>query len=396
MKMSRNKFILIFLFSFGALGLVGAGCQQESFPDEPTVVERHLVRAELIATPTAAEIQGRFGNLPIISALIQHDLQVYRLVYNTQNVDGRVVQASGALLVPLVNKPLPLVSLQHGTITNDQAAPSHYNQNSESWTIGSVVAAGGYVVAAPDYLGYGESRDVPHPYEHAASLASASADMLRAAREFCQERKLQLDERLFLTGYSEGGYATMALHRHLETDLSEEFTVTASAPGAGAYHKSAFARFILKADKPLNFMNSYLWVLETYNQVYGLERPWSFFLREPYASRVQQNGIQASVNPNPQALFSPQFRDGVLKNTDLDMLEVLRDNDIHDWRPQAPISLFHGTADDYVPFFNSQNAYDAMRANGANKVQLVRLEGRNHGSAVPEFILGVVAFLSSY
>lgn len=396
MKNSRNKFVTLFLFFFSTLGLVGAGCQQEITPDSPGVEERYLVRAELIGEPTAVEVQKRFGNMPIINALVQHDLQVYKLVYNTKNVDGQVIEASGALLVPAVNTPLPLVSLQHGTITDDRAAPSHYNQNSESFSIGSVVAAGGYVVSVPDYIGYGESRSLPHPYEHAASLASASADMLRAAREFCEERQVQLNEKLFLTGYSEGGYATMALHRHLETDLADEFTVTASAPGAGAYHKSAFAKFILDTNKPLNFMNSYLWVLETYNQVYGLDRPWSFFLTEPYAGRVQQNGVQASISPNPQVLFTQQFRTGILNNTDQEMLEALRDNDIHDWRPRAPISLFHGTADDYVPFFNAQDAYNAMRANGATNVQLVPLEGRNHGSAVPDFILGVVAFLSSY
>jgi pimeloyl-ACP methyl ester carboxylesterase len=143
-------------------------------------------------------------------------------------------------------------------------------------------------------------------------------------------------------------------------------------------------------------MNSYLWVLETYNRVYGLNRPWSYYLKEPYATRVRQNGVQTTVNQNPQALFTDEFRKEILNNTDQGMLAALSENDIHNWQPKAPISLFHGTSDDYVPFFNSQDAYDAMRANGVTKVQLVRLEGRNHGSAVPDFIMGVVAFLSSY
>jgi dienelactone hydrolase len=396
MKSFQKKFAFIFSFFFSALSVGNTGCQGENLPDDPAVVEKYLVRAELIAEPTAVEIQNRFGNHPIVRALIQHNLQVYRLVYKTQNVDGQVIEASGALLVPVVNTPLPLVSLQHGTITDDRAAPSHYNQGSEAWTIGSVVAAGGYIVSAPDYIGYGESRNLPHPYEHAASLASASADMLRAAREFCDERQVQLNQKLFLTGYSQGGFATMALHRHLETNLPSEFTVTASAPGAGAYHKTAFAKFILDSNRSLNFMNSYLWVLETYNRVYGLNRPWSYYLKEPYATRVRQNGVQTTVNQNPQALFTDEFRKEILNNTDQGMLAALSENDIHNWQPKAPISLFHGTSDDYVPFFNSQDAYDAMRANGVTKVQLVRLEGRNHGSAVPDFIMGVVAFLSSY
>ena len=42
-------------------------------------------------------------------------------------------------------------------------------------------------------------------------------------------------DELFLLGYSEGGYATMALHRELQQFHSDEFTVTASAPMAGPW-----------------------------------------------------------------------------------------------------------------------------------------------------------------
>src|ERR1051326_8920384 len=103
--------------------------------------------------------------------------------------------------------------------------------------VGLAFATSGYAVAMPDYLGLGDSPGL-HPYHHARSEATASVDMLRAARAFCAANGFQLNGRLFLAGYSQGGHATMALLRELETWHMNEFTVTACAPMAGAYDRS--------------------------------------------------------------------------------------------------------------------------------------------------------------
>ena len=59
--------------------------------------------------------------------------------------------------------------------------------------------------------------------------------MLRAVKEFCDNRGIIYNNQLFLSGYSQGGHATMALHKALQEHHSSEFQVTASAPGAGPY-----------------------------------------------------------------------------------------------------------------------------------------------------------------
>jgi alpha-beta hydrolase superfamily lysophospholipase len=312
------------------------------------------------------------------------------------NVDNKLIQASGALIVPVVNKPLPLISHQHGTITDSKQAPSAYGPGSESWTFGTVLASAGFIVAAPDYIGYGVSKDIPHPYEHASSLASASLDMLRASKEFFAKNKINFNDQLFLAGYSEGGYSTMALHKLIEEKHAGEFSVAASAPGAGAYNKSAFAKDILTSDKPLQFINSYLWVLQTYNKVYGLNRPVSHYINQPYAKNVETKGLEAEVSKYPKQLFTAKFRQDVLNNQDADMLSAFKDNDIYDWKPKAPMLLLHGTDDDFVPFYNSQSAYDAMQARGATQVQLKRIEGGNHFSSVAVYTLETFLFFSSF
>jgi len=171
--------------------------------------------------------------------------------------------------------------------------------------------------------------------------------------------------------------------------------VTASAPGAGTYHKTAFARYILNATQPLNFLSTYVWVLRTYDRVYGLNRPYSFYYQAPYAAQLQANPFSEVPNQASQ-LFATSFRQAVLNNSDVALDKALADNDIYDWKPTAPVALFHGTADDYVPFFNSQDAYDAMQKRGATQVELHPIQGGNHFSSATAYTLGAYGFISQY
>ncbi|MBD2766628.1 alpha/beta fold hydrolase [Hymenobacter sp. BT664] len=363
----------------------------------PTAEAAVLTGSTLIGEYSTTALAGRVPGVPLAGSLVRYPIRVYRLTYHTQTPEGAETTASGAVLVPVGAGPLPVLSYQHGTLEprSETQAPSYYATGSDVWSVVSVLASAGYVVSAPDYLGYGASKALPHPYEHAASLASASADMLRATREFCQQQNVGVNPKNFLLGYSEGGYATMALHKLLEERYATTLPVTASAPGAGAYHKTAFARYVLGATQPLNFLSTYVWVLRTYDRIYRLNRPLSFYYQEPYATRLQADPF-AAVPSQPNQLFTPAFRQAVLANTDAPFAAALAANDLYDWRPRAPLALFHGTADDYVPFFNSQDAYEAMRGRGATQVELHPIPGGNHFSSAAAYTLGAYAFISQY
>ncbi|MFD2784980.1 alpha/beta hydrolase family protein [Hymenobacter rubripertinctus] len=357
-----------------------------------------LVGSSLIGEYTPAQLAARVSDIPLVGALARNSVRVYRLIYTTRNTDGQTITASGAVLVPVgAAAAVPVISYQHGTLQPDEEtrAPSYYSSSSEIWSAVSVLAATGYVVSAPDYIGYGASKSLPHPYEHAASLASASADMLRAAREFCAREKVSVNQKNFLLGYSEGGYATMALHRLLEEKYATELPVTASAPGAGAYHKSAFAKYIMGSTQPLNFLSTYVWVLRTYDRVYQLNRPFNYYYQEPYATGLQADPFSA-VPRQAAELFAPGFRQAVLTDSDAPLTASLRANDVYDWLPRAPVALFHGTADDYVPYFNSEDAYRAMRARGATQVELRPIQGGTHFTSAAPYTLSAYAFISQF
>jgi pimeloyl-ACP methyl ester carboxylesterase len=370
-------------------------CRQ---PDVENPVEKdtYLIEARFVGEYTSQQVQARYGGVnPMVQLLARYPVKVYSLTYKTHDFNNREVTASGAVLVPVRSDGMPVLGMQHGTIQSDDLAPSHYKENSEAYMFGTLASSAGYMVVAPDYLGYGASKDMPHPYEHAPTLASASRDMLRAAREFAKKEELHVSNKLFLAGYSEGGYATMALHKLLEEHHSEEFAVTASAPGAGAYDKTTFAKSILNSSEPLNFINAYLWVLDTYNREYKLNRPWTFYLNEPYASHVQSKGPLTTVNNTPTELFNTSFKGGVINGVDLETLQTFSDNDVYDWKPVAPVLLAHGVDDDFVPFFNSQRAYDAMKARGAERVELRELSG-DHFTASPGYLQAVFLYFSNF
>jgi pimeloyl-ACP methyl ester carboxylesterase len=377
----RFTAVILLVFFIGS-------CQKDEEERQP----EFLVEHELLASYTREELAGLLsqagGDIPDeLSFMIGFDVSVYKIIYNTVDTRDNAILASGALVVPHSSNPLPLLSFQHGTIHSEQDAPSYFQ--SDNYISALLFSSTGYIMALPDYLGYGSSRHIDHPYEHGRSLATACRDMLRAVREFDRiNQQFKADKKLFLTGYSEGGYATMALLKLLEEEHAGEFSVTAATAGAGAYNKSGFARHILQTDQELRYLNSFLWVLDTYNNVYGLNRPYSFYFNSPYSEIIQQGGVFANEELNPQILFRPDFRENLLNASDAGFLEVLADNDIYDWKPVTPLQLYHGTDDDYVFYFNSANAAEAMINRGATSVELIPVDGGTHSTSVPDYLTG--------
>ena len=99
-----------------------------------------------------------------------------------------------------------------------------------------VLASLGYIVIAADYVGYGVSAAAPHPYLLSAPSASAVVDLMTAAKYWRQVQHVPDNKQLFLTGYSEGGYVTMATHRALQAGTSPHRNeLVRVVAGAGRY-----------------------------------------------------------------------------------------------------------------------------------------------------------------
>jgi hypothetical protein len=221
---------------------------------------QRLVQATSLGQRSAAQLSQEIG-VPVPNGVF-----LYKIQYETPDLQGVTDTASGLLVIPDMNLgAFPLLCYQHGTVGEKQAVPS--NLQSEA-PIAFFWGAMGYVTAAPDYLGLGDSRGF-HPYVHAASEASAAIDMLYAVRDFVPSLSLSLSDQLFITGYSQGGHAALALQREIQENFGQDFSITASAPMSGPYSISGEMKRNLFRNDPY-FYPAYLpYTLLSYQTVYG-------------------------------------------------------------------------------------------------------------------------------
>ena len=84
------------------------------------------------------------------------NIEAYKIKYKTTDVDGSEIEASGVVFVPQGDVEMPIVSYQHGTISDNDNAPSNIESlGNDEYTIMAVFSSFGFVVSMPDYIGYG-------------------------------------------------------------------------------------------------------------------------------------------------------------------------------------------------------------------------------------------------
>ena len=219
--------------------LMMQSCRKDD-PVDPFADNTYLVSSDLklvrtkeniisVLTIAATQYQAAGEIIPDVVS----GVNVYAVTYNTEFM-GEPVVASGLICAPTTPGTYPILSFQNGTNTLHSAAPTADPQNLGYQMI-EYVASAGYVVIMPDYLGFGASSAMVHPYLHKESTVQAVLDMLRAVAEFDDDvaKDISVTTDCYLLGYSQGGWATMALLRAIDEDYSSEFTVKAASCGAG-------------------------------------------------------------------------------------------------------------------------------------------------------------------
>ncbi|CAL2085658.1 alpha/beta hydrolase family protein [Tenacibaculum sp. 190524A02b] len=362
----------------------------------------YLIEASFLGEYSLAEIQASFTkNVDYSSDIankLKYGVKVYKIIYSTNYVrSGFKIKASGAVLIPNTSETMDMLSYQHETLEVSNYPPSNFLNSAPLYVSPTVFASIGYISVLPDYIGYGSSEIFEHPYEHGESLATASRDMIRATREFIALKDdSNLSDKLFLTGYSEGASATMALHRLLQNKHSDEFTVTATSCGAGAYDKKAFMEFTMDTNKELKYLNFYLWVIDCYNDIYNINLNYNDIYKKPYADVIKNEGVFTDLNStNPQKVFNKDFVNDIKNGTATKMIAAMKDNSYYDFMPEAPVLLVHGKVDNFVPFYNAQKAYDKMTSKGAN-IKLIGIEDGDHSNITPQYNNATIGFFEQF
>ena len=356
------KKILGIIFTFGLLSLSAKST---------------LISYLLVDQLSIEEMEAFYKSqgIPKLISPILTGVDIYELFYNTNLPNGVEVVATGLYYVP-TDYPYEIATMQynHGTAMKNRGEDS-YDYNGES-TICKIFAADGYAVAWQDYIGLGRAEGF-HPYQHLESEGQSGVDLLYAIQQINEEIGLHVNEQLFVTGYSQGGHATLAVHKTIQEQYREDFWVTASSPMSGAHDMSGVQNVIMESDYAQPHYLPYL--LYGYQQVYHIfdsNEDFKEVFKPAYRYVVDNillkghniGQINAMLPSKPFDMINPFFFDKYKNDPDFIFTKVLKENNTFNWVPEAPVQFCYCEGDEEVYYKNSIVAMEWMKANGAKRI----------------------------
>ena len=375
----RRSFSLTPVLLAAALVACGGGDDDPATPEQPpeNSAPGALLSGSMVNTITPAQITQAFKDPEshIQSGIVpRYSVSSYRLNYVTTDKNGAKVTASGLVSVPVkaAGARSPVLSYQHASTFRNNQAPSIKVEAVEPPL---VLASLGYIVVSPDYVGFGASYGVEHPYLTSSPSSRAVIDMLSAAQTWRRQAGVVDNGQLFLAGYSEGGYATMAAHRAIHQQGGELKTqLQAAVPGAGPYD----------VQETLD---------EQLDRVRKLFPPLALLIdpdhlsdaSESVRNKVRRLLLRQMVPEDGDVRYQTLFMDRFLAD---DKAGIAAEHSVHlGWAPSVPVYLFHGRGDLTVPYSAAESARDTLRAAGATDVTLTDCTTPKFGhlDCVPEY-----------
>ncbi len=346
-------------------------------------------------------VSAGFPEVNVLKQSVSGNVDVYKIVYTT-TVAGEAIKASGLLCVPETSGEYPVLCFQNGTNTVKSNAPSA-NAGNPLFQMIESVAGMGYVVVIPDYPGFGESSGIVHPYLITVPTVQSITDMFFAVREAVGNEfpGIQLKNEYYLIGYSQGGWATLNLHKSIEQDYSDDFKLSGSVCGAGPYDlKMLFSDMI---GSPTYKMPVYLGYIAYAYSTYGqFTNSVGEIFNEPYSLKIEDlyDGMHTSAQINEQLTISiPELINGDLisgfsTSPDYSTIrQALEENSVGAWKTLIPLMLIHGGDDTNVNPLATEMMYDKLIGEGTSEEICVKviIPGLDHGKGiVPCMIKGLI------
>ena len=378
----------------------------------------HLNRIESLEHLALPDINSIFTFLKLqvpdaanLVAGLSSDVSVYRMTYQT-TYNGAPVMASALLAIPDAATPLPVLSFQNGTNTVKADAPTESYDTPVMQMI-SATASLGYVIAVTDYLGFGESAQLVHPYLCREATVTPLLDMLSAVTELEEDAtdplQFSLSGDLFLMGYSQGGHATMALHEQLERTPDFPLVLQATAAGAGPYDIMAVNQYILsQPEYPMPVFGPY--TILAFQSLGFVPNDLSLFFAAPYAAAIPglfdgtktEDEINAGLTTSPAALYTPMVITTTTNGTTDDaagqaLLAAFADNSVPAFAATSPIRLSHGSTDTYIPAAETEAFAQRMIAAGTPEanISILTIPDKDHQTAAPFAIVDAISWFNS-
>lgn len=389
------------LLSIALTTLLYSGCGIDN--TDENIVGKNLLVTKQTFTPTITLPKALLG------AKALSGIKSYKIEYMTSDASGKKVKASGLITVPDLSKEFfaayknnmiagldnpskndftfSIVSDQHGTIFTDAESPSKTTAATIATNDPLAIAFSAnalFITVQPDYLGYGDSH-ISHPFIQERTLANSTVDMITAAIAFANKAGLPINGQVFLSGYSEGGYATMAAAKEIQAN-HPDIHLMAVAPMAGPYDVEKMAIGTLRADM-MAFPPFLAYLANAYAKTYD-DVSITDVINAPYASQLDSlfdgkhsgkeiYGALPNISNGGQEtdkLFVPAYSDDIIANPDNAMRKRFVENSVIDWTPKMPMKLYHCSNDRIVPFAMSELAQASFTDKGSKTTSIVRID----------------------
>ena len=323
-------------------------------------------------------------------------VKLYRVTYSSVVPErgNKPIVATGLVAVPdIAGTSFPMVSYQHGTVYGKQEVPSFPDKSPETQLMLAQFAGQGYIVIGADYFGMGPSKE-PEGYMVKASHQQATYDMLLASRAVLADLKLS-NTKLFIGGWSQGGFITMAFLEKLEAaGVKIDAAATASAPVDVQVVLNGFLSFPRKNDaawvNSLFILSSF--AFENYYGVPGLSRSLfndeyydlarRAYLREPFNVADVPTDLHKLIKPD---YFNAQFF------AESAYGKLVAQTQAYRWVIKSPVRNYYGEADEAIAVGVGQLAMTYQRAmgNGNPVIEAVStgqtLHRGTYATAVPQW-----------
>jgi pimeloyl-ACP methyl ester carboxylesterase len=394
-----KKLLLYFLLLFTLTTCKKAPLEDFLFlvrVDNVEVIDKYTLAARLKQNP----------NSTLYKALPNKKIKIVSIVYNTIDPKGQPILASGAIFYPSADvdyERLGTILALHYTYGANYEVPSQKMGVTEG-----LFSLFGYVVVAPDYIGYGASRDKTHPYYDVGSTGQVAADMLLAAKEYFASISRKVAHKVTVMGYSQGGQASLAFLKFVETTplYQDAFVIDQVFAGGGAYDLiKSYDTFVAKdySSQPVTIP------LLVLGMDYGdsLDLDLNQMFAQPLLSRYEEwilskkyttDEVTAMMGETKLTkIMAPQAFDTNNLNTKK-FRKALRNNSlivygkVTNWVPRAKITLLHATDDTIVPYENTESAYRAFLMAGCD-VKKVDIPHKDHKEAGQDFYTYVMLHL---
>ena len=278
--------------------------------------------------------------------------------YSSVDTEGNPITLSGKVILPADGTFKRYILVSHYTIAPNEEAPS------QTFSLEGILVNLGYALIIPDYLGYGVTAHMVHPYLVLETTATNVLDMYFQVLPFMQKAGLAPEhDDIYLMGYSQGGAVTMGVQHMIETRYADRIKIRRVFAGGGPYDvKATYDNFIE------TYYASYPCAVPLMTQGVVNGNHLKLDLAKILQPRIYEN-LDEWINSKKYTtgqlneLIDTHVTDELMTPIGMDrtsyeiseLYKALTLNSIlsYSWTPKAPIFIFHSIDDDIVPYVNA-------------------------------------------